>query len=424
MNPRMLLPVAFLATLSPAFGVALAQQVPTSNPGYFVVDLGTPLGGSFAQAQTLSLQGFVAGYANVTGDTAQHAVLWRFDGTKDLGTLGGANSAVLGNLSGFSETATPDPLAQDFCATGTHLVCLAMTVVNQSAVALPTLGGTAAAAFGNNNSGQVVGVSLTATQDPGCLVGGQPKPPFFQVQQALPAVWQNGQVTTLPLLSGDSNGLANANNDFGQITGSSGDCATNPDAHAVLWQNGQATDLGNLGGAMNQQPVAINNAGQITGGSDLPGDLVQHAFLWQKGVMQDLGTLPGDTFSFGNSINNLGQVVGNSCNADFSICRAFLWENGTMTDLNTLIPSDTTLVLNYAATIDDIGIIAGYAVNPNTGTDPAFVLIPDFGGFSQSPHKEAVPRVAMSDRLRTLVQQRMKPRGARRTGPSISASQQ
>src|ERR1700730_13347230 len=101
MNPKMLLPVAFLATLSPSFGVALGQQPAAPHLSYDVINLGTPLGGTFANAQTLSLQGFVAGWANVTGDVAEHAVLWRPNGIKDLGTLGGTNSAVLGNLSGF-----------------------------------------------------------------------------------------------------------------------------------------------------------------------------------------------------------------------------------------------------------------------------------------------------------------------------------
>ena len=421
MNTKMLLPVALLATLSPSSGIALGQQTPAVS--YEVINLGTPLGGTFANAQTLSMQGFVAGYSNLTGDLADHAVLWQPNGTIDLGTFGGSNSAVLGNLSGFSETATPDPLAQDFCATGTHLTCLAFILENQSEVALPTLGGTAAIAFGNNTSGQAVGSSLTATHDPGCLVGGQPQPPFYQIQQALPAVWQNGKVNALPLFSGDSDGVASANNDLGQTTGSSGNCFTNPSAHALLWKNGKVIKLGSLGGAKNQQPAAINNHDQITGGSDLSGDQVQHAFLWQKGVMQDLGTLPGDTFSFGNSINNLGQVVGNSCDASFN-CRAFFWQNGNMTDLNTLIPADSTLVLNYAATIDDLGIIAGYAVDPNTNAAPAFVLIPDLGGFTVAPRRaEAVPRVVMSDSLRALVQQRMKTLGARRIGPNFADSQ-
>jgi probable HAF family extracellular repeat protein len=423
MNSKMFLPVALLATLSPSLGVALGQQLAAPHLSYDVINLGTPLGGTFANAQTLSLQGFVAGWANVTGDVAEHAVLWRTNGTKDLGTLGGPNSALLGGLSGFSETATPDPLGQDFCLLGTHLTCQALTVVHQSEVALPTLGGTGGTAFGNNDLGQVVGVSLTAIQDAGCLVGGQPQPPLYQVQQGLPVVWQNGQVTSLPLFAGDSDGLANGNNDLGQIVGSTGSCVANPAAHAVLWSNGQVIDLGNLGGAKNHQPVAINTLGQITGGSGIPGDLAQHAFLWQKGVMTDLGTLPGDTYSFGNSINNLGQIVGYSCDVNFN-CRAVLWENGSIVDLNTLIPADSNLVLNYAATIDDLGIIAGYAVDPNTNTDPAFVLYPNFGGFLQSHRREASSRVATPDNLRALIQQRMKARGTRRSGPVLGASQQ
>ena len=423
MNPKILLPVAFAATFSASLGVALGQQPAAPSTGYDIINLGVPLGGTFANAQTLSLQGYVAGYSNTKGDVAEHAVLWELNTTKDLGTLGGPSSAILGNISGFSETATPDSLGQDFCLRLTHLTCQAFTVVNQSAVTFPTLGGNSAIAFGNNDYGQIVGESLTATPDATCLVGGKPQPPLYQVQQGLPAVWQNGKVTTLPLLAGDPDGLANGNNDLGQIVGSTGDCSANTAAHAVLWSNGQVTNLGNLGGAKNNQPVAINNVGQITGGSDLAGDQIQHAFLWQKGVMQDLGTLPGDTFSFGNSINNLGQIVGNSCDAKFN-CRAFLWQNGKMTDLNTAIPSDSVLVLNVAATIDDLGIIAGYAANPNTGRDPAFVLFPNFGGFVQGSRRQVTPRVALSDSQRARMQQRMKSRGAQRTGFSLATVQQ
>jgi probable HAF family extracellular repeat protein len=422
MNPKMLLPVALLATLSPSSGVALGQQAATPAIHYEAFNLGTPLGGTFATGQSVSLEGFVAGYSTLPGDATQHVVLWRPNGTKDLGTFGGPSSVVFSNVSGYSETATPDPLAQDFCETGTHLTCLAFTVVNQSAVALPTLGGTSATAYGNNDLGQVVGISLVSADDPTCLVGGKPQAPFYDIQQALPAVWQNGKVNTLPLPAGDSNGSAYANNDVGQIVGSSGGCVSNLDAHALLWQNGNITNLGNLGGAQFNQPAAINNLGQITGGSDIAGDQVQHAFLWQKGVMQDLGTLPGDFYSFGSSINNLGQIVGYSCDIN-DHCRAFLWQNGSMADLNTLNASGSSLVLNYAANIDDLGVITGYAFDQTTKTSPSFVAIPRPGGLAQTPRTEAVPRVAMPASLRTLVRQRVRFRRARGIGPSVSGSQ-
>jgi probable HAF family extracellular repeat protein len=420
MNTKILL--ALLATLSLSSGIVLGQQAATPTVSYESINLGNPLGGTFATAQGLSLGGFVAGYSTLPGDATQHVVLWGPNGTKDLGTFGGPNSVVYSGVSGFSETSTKDPLTQDFCGTGTHLVCSAFTIVNRSVVALPTLGGTSAIAYNNNDLGQVVGVSLVTAHDPSCLSGGQPQPPYYDIQQALPAVWQNGKVSTLPLPAGDSNGSAYGNNDVGQIIGTSGDCVSNPNAHALLWQNGNITNLGNLGGASFNQPAAINSLGQITGGSDLAGDQVQHAFLWQKGVMKDLGTLPGDTFSFGTSINNLGQIVGTSCDANYN-CRAFLWQNGSMVDLNTLHPSGSPLFLDYAATIDDLGIIAGYAFDQATNTSPAFLSIPSLGGFTQAPRSEAVPRVAMADSLRTLVQQKMRTRGARPIGPTSTDSQ-
>jgi probable HAF family extracellular repeat protein len=138
--------------------------------------------------------------------------------------------------------------------------------------------------------------------------------------------------------------------------------------------------------------------------------------------MTDLGTLPGDTYSSGTSINNLGQIVGYSCDLNFN-CRAFLWQNGSMVDLNTLVPSSSSLVLNYAATINDLGVIAGYAFDPTTNTSPAFASIPEIGGFAQTPRTEAVPRVAMPDSLRALVQQKARARGARRIGPISTNSQ-
>jgi probable HAF family extracellular repeat protein len=421
MNAKILLPVALLATLSLPSGLALGQQAATPTVSYQSISLGTPLNGTFASAETLSLEGFVAGYSTLPGDKTEHVVLWDTNGTKDLGTFGGPSSVLYaGGLSGFSETATKDPLGQDFCGTGTHLVCSAFTLVDQSAVALPTLGGTSAIALNNNDLGEVVGVSLTNANDPSCLSGGQPQPPYYDTQQALPAVWQNGKVSALPLPAGDSNGAAYAINDLGQITGNTGDCVNNPSAHAVLWQNGQITDLGNLGGTRFNQPAAINALGQITGGSDLSGDNIQHAFLWQKGAaMKDLGALPGDTLSFGTSINNLGQIVGFSCDINYN-CRAFLWQNGSMVDLNTLNQAGSPLALSDAEAIDDLGIIAGYAFDQANNTSPAFVAIPKLGGFAQAPRIEAVPRVAMADSLRTLGQQKMR---ARRIGPTSTNSQ-
>jgi probable HAF family extracellular repeat protein len=411
-----------LATLPSSVGIGFSQQAAIKTPNYDLINLGTPLGGEFAIAAGISYGGFLGGYANTPDNTSQHAILWYPNTTKDLGTLGGPNSALLENFSGFSETSTADPLNQDFCGTGTHLICLPITVVNGKAVALPLLGGDSGAAFGNNEWGQVAGVSLTKVNDPTCLVGGAPVTPFNQVQQAVPAVWTNGHVRQLPLPSGDTEGSANAINDFGQAAGSTGDCVSNTTAHAVYWRNGKPIILPTLGGLMNNNVFGINDFGQITGTSDLTGDLTGHATLWQNGAVRDLGTLSGDYSSYGEAINNLGQIVGSSCDVSGN-CRAFLWEKGKMYDLNTLIPSNPNLSLVLGATIDDAGVIVGYGFDQTAGTNPAFVAIPGFilkghEASASAELSEAAPRVSMPESMRTRVQQVLRSRGLRRIGPN------
>jgi probable HAF family extracellular repeat protein len=410
-NKLLLCAMAALVTAPYSTVGALGQQ-----PAYDVINLGTPLGGSFAISAGISPLGYLGGYANVTGDASQHAVLWYINKTKDLGTLGGPNSALLNQFSGFSETATKDPLGQDWCETGTGLTCLPITVKNGHAVSLPLLGGNNGAASGNNDLGQVAGSAQTKTLDPSCLVGGEPVSPTFQTQEAVPVVWTNGRARQLPLPSGDSEGSANAINNLGQATGSTGDCITTPASHALLWKNGKTIDLGNLGGVYNN-PFAINDLTQVTGTSDLAGDLASHAFLWQDGVMKDLGTLPGDYYSAGFSINNRGQVVGQSCDATFSTCRGFLWQNGKMTDLNTLIPATSPLYIYLAATIDDVGVIVGYAYDQTANSSPAFVAIPTWTGLGASTvRSEAAPKVPLPEAVRAQIQQNMKKRAARRIG--------
>ena len=151
---------------------------------------------------------------------------------------------------------------------------------------------------------------------------------------------------------GDSDGVAAAINEHGQVVGASGTCApfnSNTglylvEDHAVLWENGVVTDLGNLGGEgglAGNHACAINNNGQVVGHSDLPNDTSFHAFLWTKQTgMRDLGTLQADYASLGLGINDAGEVVGQSFGPNFSTMRAFIWQKGTMTDLNTLVAAN------------------------------------------------------------------------------------
>lgn len=401
--------------------VRLAAQEPQPRVGktqhYTVQDLGT-LGGTFSWAYAISNKGSVAGFANLPGDTAFHAFLWRKGVMTDLGTLGGLNSSDLFYLNerddvvGAAETSTPDPFGEDFCGWGTYLTCAPFLWRNGVMTQLPTLNGNNGGACSINNRGQVVGSSENATPDNCELTKFQRKP----------VIWDRGQIKELPTLSGDTLGAANVINDHGQAVGRSQNCT---EWHAALWEKGTVTDLGNLGGTISQAN-GINNQGQVFGYSQLSGDLTGHAFLWEKERgMSDLGALPGDLgYSEAWGIDNKGRVVGTSCDEDGN-CRAFLWQNGVMTDLNTLIPADSPWFLWEADEINSRGEIVGLAFNMTTGEFHAFLAIPrecgsgtECGALAASSNNRTRPTVVLPENVRKLLEQRHGSRfGAGQTRP-------
>jgi probable HAF family extracellular repeat protein len=56
---------------------------------------------------------------------------------------------------------------------------------------------------------------------------------------------------------------------------------------AVMWQNGMMSNLGTLGGD-SSYAFGINNNGQIVGNSKTASG-EWHVFLWENGAMTDLG---------------------------------------------------------------------------------------------------------------------------------------
>jgi probable HAF family extracellular repeat protein len=151
--------------------------------------------------------------------------------------------------------------------------------------------------------------------------------------------------------------------------------------HPFLWDGRRLLDLGTFGGSTGQA-IAINDAGAVAGVADFAGDQTHDAFLWENGVMTDLGNL-GVT-SFAHAISSTGQVLGASRIDSEGNARAFLWENGgPMIDLNTLIPSNSSLTLVYAYTINERGEIGGSGVPDGCQSKDvdtcghAFLLIPD-----------------------------------------------
>jgi probable HAF family extracellular repeat protein len=390
MRPMILANVIVMAVLAglarPAQLVAQDHQVQNKKHSrYSVKDLGT-LGGTGASAEVISNSGSVVGTSNLTGDTTQHGFLWRDGEMTDLGTLGGLNSNEQGVplsdnrglVAGVAETSNTDPLAENFCSFGTGLICLGFLWQHNAMIALPTLGGNNARALGINDHLQVVGYAENSVRNPACV------PP--QVLDFEAVIWEregegeDGEIHTheLPPLPGDTDSLAAAINDRGQVVGVSGPCSGSL-TRAVFWAHDTVSDMGNLGGDCCNNPVDINSHGHVVGYSSTTGNTTFHAFLWQKGgVMTDLGTLPGDVMSFAFGINDQGQIVGGSCTDPFfNNCRAVLWLNGVMTDLNTLVkPGSTPLYLFFGNDINSRGEIATYAFNPANGEFRAAAAIP------------------------------------------------
>jgi probable HAF family extracellular repeat protein len=369
---------------------AAARPIPTAEVrhahggGHFhyrVFRLGT-LGGTSAIANGLNDEGLASGDANLAGDQTQHGILWAGQHSIDLGTLGGPNSLAnwppndRGAVAVLAETAKADPLGEDFCAFGTHLVCLGFVWHDgvKSAPLLPFAGGNNSQPQAMNNRGQVSGYAENGNADPTCVAP--------QVLQIRGVVWgPRSQMSELSPLGSDPDSVAFDINDRGDAVGASGDCGNANDSstafHAVLWQNGSPVDLGNLGGAINNVALSLNSRGDVVGFSNLPSDATFHPFMWRKrtGIV-DLGMLPGDAFGFASGINDQDQAVGQVCDASGD-CRGFIWQAGVMTDLNNLVSVHSGLYLLSGKWINAFGVIVGMAYDERTGETPAYVAIPD-----------------------------------------------
>jgi len=405
----MILSAAALAL--PVRAVAQDQPKPQTAPVRYSVRILPGLGGTMGVANSVNNKGWVAGAATLTGDATMHATLWRNGAITDLGTLGGSDSFVglnkneRGEIAGFAETSTKDPLGEAFCLGLTFFgfndgaTCLGFLWQDGVMAPLPPLaGGNNSQAEDVNNKGQVVGFAENGVRDATCT------PP--QVLQFQPVIWgpKKGQIQQLHPLPGDSDGFGNAINDNGEATGCSGICANVGNAsclHAVVWEDGSPTNIGGLKGALLSIGLDINNRGQVLGESLLSDNATYHSWLWQKGVVTDLGTLPGRPLTFPGGINNKGQIVGHACDATDTLCAAYIWENGVMTDLNTLIPAG--VYLYYAGDINDRGEIAGIAVDLVSYTSNAFLAIPCDDEHAQLEGCKGGPAVLRTSEVSTVV---------------------
>jgi probable HAF family extracellular repeat protein len=242
----------------------------------------------------------VVGVTEVPGTNVPHAFLWTAaTGMQDLGTLGGANSFAYGiNDSG-------EVVGGSLTATGAGHAFLWTQAGGMQDLGALDAGGfnPGSTAFAINDKGIVAGSSV-------------PKDDFSEA-----VFWRNGHIYTLkgigppdPGQSGPSSIAYAINNvgPIGEIAGSFSKSSPNDPAFPFLWN--QATGvitIGALDGSISNTATGVNDVGQVVG-YDLLSSGEPLAFIWSSADgLQSLGTLGGPD-SWATAINDAGQVVGYS----------------------------------------------------------------------------------------------------------------
>ncbi len=229
-----------------------------------------------------------------------HAFLWAAGRTRDLGTLGGTDSAAAalnnrGQVVGSSETKR----SKDRSGLS---VSHAFLWEDGKMIDLGTLGGEESVASSINERGQVAGMSKVGPDVPG-----------YQLSHGF--LWANGHMTDLggelfapPLI-----------NERGQIAWP-----------FRIWQRGRSQSLRPL-----VDTSAMNDSGRVVGYCTVKGRAIPCS--WQDGKVRRLGTLPHGDRGQASDINARGQIVGRGNHARGNAdTHGFVWENGKMTDLGTL----------------------------------------------------------------------------------------
>jgi probable HAF family extracellular repeat protein len=403
-----------------------AQSEAGNAPAAFTVyNLGT-LGGTVSSGNAINNLGWVLGNSNLAGDQVTRATVWIDGMQSDLGTLGGANSVVgwpvhndRGVISGFSETASIDPLGEGWSCSAffpppaTQHVCLGFRYFQGAMTALPTLGGTNGYAAGANQRGDIVGWAENTVHDSTCVAP--------QVLQFEAVLWHaDGAVQALPPYPGDQDGAATAINKSGDAVGISGTCDNAVGAgtakHALIWHNGIPQKIETFGGHGWNTPTDINSLGQVVGFADIANDEtggvltpfpLPLGFIWSESTgTVEIAPLSGDTFAIAYAINDEGVVVGQSFGGPEG-SRAFIRFEGKSYDLNSFLPAGSPLYLVYAEGINDRNEITGQAcvlvdgACPPTGAvTSAFLAVPNFGheairGALEGASSGAAPAVAV-----------------------------
>ncbi len=377
-------------------GPALAQQ-PGQPPAWSVLDLGS-LGGGPASFSSLNNRGQVVG----TAETADGLRAFIHDAGRmtaiappaGLRNSEGVGLNDLGQVVGFAWDNTTQFTSRAFSWSGGQLTPLAppgagdtrAVGVNQrgdvllqasvpfgpssghvysngSFTDIGTLGGPSTMPRLINNNGQVAGTStLFGGQSQGFIYSGGSMQPLATEGSAVPA----------------------ALNDAGQVAGSHLDLP-------AIFHDGQITSLGNLGGRSGTLDD-INNAGQAIGTINFspPTDRIPtlHAFLYSDGQVQDLNAsfvwegLPSIS-STALDINENGQLVVRATFRDPLSSelhsRFFLWDDGRVTDIDAVLAEEgvSSLAAVGTAALNDLGQIAINGSNGVLATPYLVTPIPE-----------------------------------------------
>jgi len=251
-------------------------------------------GYSGGRAMDVNSSGDVVGWTELDESPLPQAVLWRDGEPIELGIPPGGNWSEAygindaGQIAGvWGDNIHGDPAKAAFLWQDGELVDLN-----------PVLGAANSCAYDIDNKGRIAG-----------WFG---KEPYIQ---SLAFIYNEGHVTELPPIpqgySSDARGLSEHSYVCGQ------GYLKDPDPpgwtrRAFLWRVGSMLDLGTLPGNTQSLAYAVNDLGQVVGycSEGLPN----RGFFWQDGEMHEANTLiPPDSdvdISGLNAINSAGQIVG------------------------------------------------------------------------------------------------------------------
>jgi len=181
-----------------------------------------------------------------------------------------------------------------------------------------------------------------------------------------PAVWQDGQLTLLPLLPGTVYGWARNGNSLGHLVGACRSLRTNGTyaSHACVWTNGVVLALPEVPATDESSAWAINDAGTIAGNvySGTNGSF-REAVVWKGNSVAKLPPPVTGNQTWARAINSSGQVAVSWAGAEVTGSN---WEWSSKParwtpDVPNGITGTLTPLSGYmsATDINDAGVISG-----------------------------------------------------------------